>query len=81
MCGSHETIYESLFIQARNVLKRELCAYLRSRRLFRRAKSSTTKGQCRARIIDGVSIRQRPRQTLDWKTPAERLGQGVALTD
>ena len=41
---SHETIYKSLFIQARGVLKRELIAHLRSRRVMRRGKTSTAKG-------------------------------------
>ena len=57
---SHETIYRSLFIQARGVLKRELIAHLRSRRMMRRGKSSTTEGQPRGRIPDAVSIRDRP---------------------
>nr|GEU28231.1 hypothetical protein [Tanacetum cinerariifolium] len=57
---SHETIYRSLFIQARGVLKRELIAHLRSRRMMRRGKTSTTEGQPRGRIPDAVSIRERP---------------------
>ena len=62
------------FIQARNVLKRELCAHLRTRRLFRRGRTSTTKGQCRARIIDGVSIRQRPAEVEDRAVPGHWEG-------
>ena len=42
---SHETIYKSLFVQARGVLKRELLAYLRTQRKFRRPKSVTLKGK------------------------------------
>jgi IS30 family transposase len=57
---SHETIYRSLFVQARGVLKRELIARLRSRRMMRRGKTSTTEGQPRGRIIDAVSIQERP---------------------
>ena len=34
---SHETIYRSLFIQARGVLKKELVSHLRSRRMMRRS--------------------------------------------
>ena len=49
---SHETIYKSLYIHARGVLKRELLATLRSRRLMRRAKTFTTAGQPRGRIVD-----------------------------
>jgi IS30 family transposase len=47
---SHETIYRSLFIQARGVLKKELVLHLRSRRMMRRSKLSTTKGRPRGRI-------------------------------
>jgi IS30 family transposase len=45
---SHETIYKSLFIHARGVLKRELLAHLRSRRIMRRGRTATTAGQTRA---------------------------------
>jgi transposase, IS30 family len=49
---SHETIYRSLFIQARGVLKKELIGHLRSKRTMRRSKHSRTKGQGRGQIID-----------------------------
>ncbi|MDB4973292.1 MAG: Integrase catalytic region [Myxococcaceae bacterium] len=51
---SHETVYKSLFIQARGVLKKELMAHLRSRRGMRRSKLATTDGQVRGQIIDAV---------------------------
>jgi IS30 family transposase len=51
---SHETIYKSLFVQARGVLKRELLGVLRSRRIMRRAKSSKTRGMQRSLIPDAV---------------------------
>lgn len=57
---SHETIYRSLYMQARQVLRRELVARLRSRRTMRKGKHSTTAGQRRGQIIDAVSIRDRP---------------------
>ncbi|MEL6363040.1 MAG: IS30 family transposase [Pseudomonadota bacterium] len=57
---SHETIYKSLFIQARGVLKKELMARLRSRRTIRRSRHSTSKGDSRGQIVDAVSIRERP---------------------
>ena len=41
---SAETIYRSLFIQARGVLKQELQAHLRSRRSMRHAKRASTRG-------------------------------------
>jgi len=51
---SHETIYRSLFIQARGVLKKELISHLRSRRMMRRGKTSTTEGQPRGQIIGTI---------------------------
>jgi len=62
---SHETIYKSLFIQARGVLRKELIARLRTRRLMRRGRTSTTRGQPRGQIVDAVSIRQRPAEAED----------------
>lgn len=66
---SHETIYRSLFIQARGVLKKELQVHLRTRRKFRRAKSASTKGQMRGQIIDAVSISKRPPEADDRAIP------------
>lgn len=71
---SHETIYRSLFIQARGVLKKELIAHLRSRRTMRRGKTSTTAGQPRGRIIDAVSIRERPAYIEDRAVPGHWEG-------
>ena len=71
---SHETIYRSLFIQARGVLKKELIAHLRSRRMMRRSKHSTTKGQPRGQIIDAVSIRERPAEVDDRAVPGHWEG-------
>lgn len=71
---SHETIYRSLFIQARGVLKKELVAHLRSRRVMRRSKLSTTKGRPRGQIIDAVSIRERPAEVADRAVPGHWEG-------
>jgi IS30 family transposase len=57
---SHETIYRTLFIQARGALKKELQYHLRSGRVMRRARTATHKGQTRYRIVDAVSISDRP---------------------
>jgi IS30 family transposase len=73
---SHETIYRSLFIQARGVLKKELASHLRTRRLMRRAKSATTKG--RGGIVDAVSIRERPAQAEDRAIPGHWEGDLLA---
>lgn len=71
---SHETIYKSLFIQARGVLKKELLAHLRSRRIMRRGRTSTTAGQTRGQIIDAVSIRDRPAEIEDRAIPGHWEG-------
>jgi IS30 family transposase len=57
---SHETIYRSLFVQARGALKKELIGHLRSKRRIRRSRHATYCGEGRGQIIDAVSIRQRP---------------------
>jgi IS30 family transposase len=75
---SHETIYRSLFVQARGVLKRELIKHLRSNRVMRHAKNATTKGQPRGQIIDGVSIRDRPASVEDRAIPGHWEGDLIA---
>ncbi len=71
---SHETIYKSLFIQAGGVLKKELLAHLRSRRIMRRGRTATTAGQTRGQIIDAVSIRDRPAEIEDRAIPGHWEG-------
>lgn len=71
---SHETIYRSLFIQARGVLKKELIGHLRARRVMRRSKKANTEGQPRGQIVDGVSIRQRPAEIEDRAIPGHWEG-------
>ena len=71
---SHETIYRSLFIQARGMLKKELMGHLRSRRRMRRAKSANTIGQPRGQIVDGLSIRDRPADVEDRAIPGHWEG-------
>ncbi len=75
---SAETIYRSLFIQARGVLKRELLAHLRSRRTMRRSKRATTHGQGRGGIVDAVSIRERPAEVADRAVPGHWEGDLLA---
>ena len=75
---SHETIYRSLFIQARGVLKKELQAHLRTRRKMRRSKSATTKGQLRGHIIDAVSISERPAEVEDRAVPGHWEGDLIS---
>ena len=56
---SHETIYRSLFIQARGALKKEFVQYLRSGRTIRRSAKASRKGHGKGKIEDMVSIRER----------------------
>ena len=71
---SHETIYLSLFVQNRGVLKKALNAHLRRRRRMRRSKHASTAGQCRGQIIDAVSIRERPAEAADRAVPGHWEG-------
>ena len=66
---SHETIYRSLFVQARGVLKKELLRHLRSKRSMRRSKPVDPNGDRRGHIKDIVSIRQRPAVVEDRAVP------------
>ena len=71
---SHETIYRSLFVQARGVLKKELLGHLRSRRMIRRSKRAGVDGDRRGQIKDLVSIRQRPAAVEDRAVPGHWEG-------
>lgn len=71
---SHETIYKSLFIQARGVLKKELTEHLRSKRTIRRSKHATPKGEKRGQINDIVSISERPASVEDRAVPGHWEG-------
>lgn len=75
---SHETIYRSLFIQARGVLKKELVAHLRTRRTTRRSKHATTKGQSRGQIVGAISISERPAEVEDRAVPGHWEGDLIA---
>ena len=75
---SHETIYRTLFVQARGALKRELLAHLRSRRLMRKGRRASTRGQPRGQIKDAVSIRQRPPEAADRALPGHWEGDLLA---
>ena len=71
---SHETIYRSLFVQSRGVLKRELLRHLRQRQRFRHARAATRQGHHRGRIPDAVSIRERPADVIDRAVPGHWEG-------
>jgi IS30 family transposase len=71
---SHETIYRSLFIQARGVLKKELLQHLRRTRAMRRSRHHTQKADDRRRIHDAVSISERPATVEDRAVPGHWEG-------
>lgn len=71
---SHETIYRTLYLQARGALKKELMAHLRSHRLMRRSRQASNKGQPRGHIIDSVSISERPPEVEDRAIPGHWEG-------
>ena len=71
---SHETIYRSLFIQARGALKKELMAHLRRTRGMRRSRHHTQKTGIHGQIVDAVSIRERPASAEDRALPGHWEG-------
>lgn len=74
---SHETIYRSLFIQARGALKKELTAHLRRTRGLRRSRHHTQKTGRNGRIIDAVPISERPAEVEDRAVPGHWEGDLV----
>ncbi len=71
---SHETIYRTLFIQARGALKQELMRHLRSQRRIRRSRHASVHGHSQGRIVDAVSIRERPAEAEDRAIPGHWEG-------
>jgi IS30 family transposase len=71
---SHETIYRSLFIQSRGVLKRQLQQHLRRHRPIRHARAAARVGHYPGHIVGAVSIRQRPAEALDRAVPGHWEG-------
>lgn len=71
---SHETIYRSLFIQARGALKKELLERLRRTRSMRRSRHHTQKTEDHAQITSAISIRERPADVDDRAVPGHWEG-------
>jgi IS30 family transposase len=71
---SHETIYRSLFIQGRGVLKKELLDHLRTKRRMRRSQHSRIFKDSRGQIPDAISIRERPAEVADRAVPGHWEG-------
>jgi IS30 family transposase len=77
---SHETIYRSLFIQARGVLKKELIVHLRTKRRIRRSRHSRDSGHRCGQIVDAISIRERPAEIQDRAIPGHWEGDLIGGT-
>lgn len=75
---SHETIYRSLFVQARGVLKKELQLHLRSERAIRRSIHSGQHEDGRGKITNAISIRERPASVEDRAVPGHWEGDLIA---
>jgi IS30 family transposase len=71
---SHETIYRSLYIQARGALKKELLDHLRRSRAMRRSRHHTQKTDNHGRIVDAISISERPAAAEDRAIPGHWEG-------
>lgn len=74
---SHETIYRSLFIQARGALKKELLEHLRRTRGMRRSRFYTQKTAIHGQIVDAASISERPASAEDRAVPGHWEGDLV----
>ena len=75
---SHETIYRSLFVQARGVLKKELFQHLRSKRTIRRSRHASLKRDGLGQITNTVSISERPASAEDRAVPGHWEGDLIA---
>ena len=73
---SHETIYQTLFVQARGVFRRELTEHLRRSGYIRRAKK--LQGPQRGGIPDAISIKERPAEAEDRAVPGHWEGDLIA---
>lgn len=71
---SHETIYRSLFVQTRGVLKKELLQHLRSKRTIRRSRHASGKGDAHGQIKNMISISERPASVEDRAVPGHWEG-------
>jgi len=71
---SHETIYKTLYIQARGALKKELIQHLRHSRAMRRSRHHTQKTKDHGKITNTVSIRERPAEAEDRAVPGHWEG-------
>ena len=75
---SHETIYRTLFIQARGALKKELLKHLRTRRPVRQSRHYNTRGGARGQIKELTPIAERPQEANDRAVPGHWEGDLIA---
>lgn len=75
---SHETIYRSLFIQARGALKKELLQYLRTQRRMRQPRKANLKGKGLGDIAGAIPIRDRPASVEDRALPGHWEGDLIS---
>jgi len=78
---SHETIYRSLYVQARGALKKELLQHLRKTRVMRRSRHKSLKGEGLGQITDTVSISERPASAEDRAVPGHWEGDLISGTN
>lgn len=77
---SHETIYRTLYVQARGALKRELSAHLRRSRGYRQTRNAAKAVEVRGQIRDAISISARPPEAADRAVPGHWEGDLLAGT-
>jgi IS30 family transposase len=75
---SHETIYRSLYVQARGALKKELIKHLRTQRTMRRSRHGNRSGEGQGQIKDMISISERPASVEDRAVPGHWEGDLLA---
>ena len=75
---SHETIYKTLYVQARGALKKALIQYLRDKRRIRRSRNAKQKTDKRGQIKDAISISERPAEADDRAVPGHWEGDLIA---
>ena len=73
-CACRRNRYRSLFLQARGALKKELIRHLRSKRRIRRSRHSSVHGHSQGKIVDAISIRERPAEVEDRAIPGHWEG-------
>ena len=71
---SHETLYKTLYVQARGALKKELIQYLRRKRQLRGSRHTQKDKDRRGSIPDAISISERPAEIADRAVPGHWEG-------